>query len=711
MLCRALRSSVTGGLPFTLPYPMSRYALLLFFAPLLCGAPAGGREAPRYVEGDVIVTFKTDQDLSGARKALSRKSLAFSQHFGLLSSARKRQTGLVRSGKLSTAQLIAQLKDDPAVESVEPNYLRFVRGVPNDPEFTKLWGLRNTGQSVNGLSGTPNADMKFIPAMELANPAASVPVVGVMDTGIDRHHADLAANLWINSGEIQFNGIDDDGNGRIDDYHGFDFVANTNNITDSGDHGTHVAGTVGATGNNSKGVIGTNPRAKIMALKVSSDGTAINTAAVISALQYATQMKSAGVNLVALNASFGGGGFSSSEQAAIQAAGNAGIVLCVAAGNDAANNDAISEYPANYRLSNMIVVAASDQNDALASFSNYGATKVDLAAPGESIYSTRPGVVGTIFQIGATSYPTTALEFAGAPGTPINGTVYDCGIGNPADFPPAVSGNIALIARGTLTFQDKVTNAMNAGATAAIIYNNTGGTFSGTLNIDGNWIPGGSITQANGLAIKAMLPTAGTVTSTRTTPYQFLDGTSMATPQVAAAVSFTAMNFPADTVTQRIQRILSNTDAKPGLTGKVITGGRLNLQRVIDSDNNTLPDWWEKQFFNQYTGGSPTADPDGDGMSNRDEFLAATSPVSPLSVLKMTSFVRSPGNGNFTIQWQSVPGKTYRIAYSDSLAGGWLTNLPGSLITVPAGQFISSYTDTTAGAAGKRFYRVEVVIP
>ena len=124
-----------------------------------------------------------------------------------------------------------------------------------------------------------------------------------------------------------------------------------------------------------------------------------------------------------------------------------------------------------------------------------------------------------------------------------------------------------------------------------------------------------------------------------------------------------------------------------------------------------MPDWWEKQYFNQFTGGISTADPDGDGMSNRDEFLAATSPVDAASTLKATSGVRAPATGHFTIQWQSVPGKTYRVSYADNLSGTWLTDLPASLVTTLPGETLSSYTDTTSGSAGRRFYRVEVVIP
>ena len=167
--------------------------------------------------------------------------------------------------------------------------------------------------------------------------------------------------------------------------------------------------------------------------------------------------------------------------------------------------------------------------------------------------------------------------------------------------------NIALIARGTLNFSNKVANAMAAGARAAIIYNNTNGNFLGTLQVSNNWIPAVSLSQADGLALKAVLPATVTVVNGTdpTQIYQYLDGTSMATPHVSGAVAFAAMNFPGETVTQRIQRVLANVDVISGLKGKVRTGGRLNLQRIVDTDTNGLPDWWELQYFGHLTGTDP----------------------------------------------------------------------------------------------------------
>lgn len=545
-----------------------------------------GRAETQYVEGDVIVTFKATASLNTAKATLKKRSMAFSRHFGALSAKRKKQTGLVSDASKTTAQLIAELKKEPDVETVEPNYLRWVKAKPNDTRFSELWALENTGQTVNGTAGTAGADIKFLPAWERARTSTTKLVVAVIDTGVDYTHPDLAANMWINDEEIPGNSTDDDSDGYADDVHGYDFSANDAAPWDSGHHGTHVAGTIAGLGNNQDGITGVNDHVKIMALKVSNNGNTISTSAVIAAVQYATMMKTRGVNVVAINASYGGGGFSTAERDAIVAAGDAGIILCAAAGNETANNDNIDSYPASYRLANMIVVAATDQKDALASYSNFGATTVDMAAPGSDILSLKPSTM--IFKAGGTTYTTNELDFTGRT-TSVTGTIIDCGIGSAGQFPAAVSGNIALIQRGDINFSVKVQNAMNAGAKAAIIYNNIADNFLGTLQTSGNWIPALSISQADGLAIKAALPLAGSVTAS--SAYQFLDGTSMATPHVAGAVAFAAMCFSSETVAQRRQRILEAVDSKSSLQGKVITGGRLNLLSVINGGALGLQPW------------------------------------------------------------------------------------------------------------------------
>jgi subtilisin family serine protease len=196
----------------------------------------------------------------------------------------------------------------------------------------------------------------------------------------------LANNIWTNPGEIAGDGIDNDGNGYVDDIHGYDFVNNDADPMDDNSHGTHVAGTIAAEGNNGTGVAGVNWSAQIMPLKFLDAGGWGDTFGAIQAVEYATMM---GAKLT--SNSWGGGGYSQALYDAIAAAGDAGQLFVAAAGNSSSDNDTYPEYPASYDLDNIIAVAATDNNDQLAWFSNYGAASVDLGAPGVDIYSTFPG--------------------------------------------------------------------------------------------------------------------------------------------------------------------------------------------------------------------------------------------------------------------------------------------------------------------------------
>ena len=673
-------------------------------------AAAAGVAPPTgdYVEGDVLVTFKPGYDLPAVHQTLTLHSLTSVTDFTGLSDHYGKQFCLVHDNLRSTAQLIAELSLDPAVESVEPNYLRRVTSVPNDPLFTNLWGLRDTGQSVNGFAGTANADIHFLPAWALARTSTNPVVVAVIDTGVDYTHPDLAGNMWFNPGEIPDNGLDDDNDGYVDDEFGYDFIDHQSSPQDSGFHGTHVAGTVAAVGNNELGVIGVDYQAKIMALKASSDGDTLSTSAIIEAIQYAIMMKNRGVNIAAINESFGGGGYSSTEVAAMQAAGAVGIIFCISAGNDGLDHDTNPAYPADYALTNKLVVAATDQDDALAGFSDYGANTVDLGAPGVNIMSALPvSQAGTLayVQEGTTTYSAQELMYSGTT-TGITDKVYACGLGNPADFPAAVSNHIALIQRGTLFFSEKVSNAIAAGARGAIIYNNVSGNFNGTLQSSSNWIPAISLSQTDGQSLLALLPTTVTLVNRRdpTQVYQYLNGTSMAAPHVAGAVAFAAMNFPGETVAQRIQRVLNNVDVVPGLQGKVRTGGRLNLQRIVDSDLNGLPDWWEQEYFGQLTGTDSSADPDDDGLSNRTEWLAGTNPTNAASVLRLAVLPVTNVN-SVSLTWPSVAGKTYRLERATNLLTGFDSVLGTNLTaTTP----INTMTDSEVLPGDARYYRVGV---
>jgi subtilisin family serine protease len=270
--------------------------------------------------------------------------------------------------------------------SLEPDRIITSAALPNDPSFSRLWGLHNTGQT----GGVIDADIDAAEAWNVTTGSRAV-VVAVIDTGIDYRHPDLAANMWRNPGEIPGDGIDNDRNGFVDDVYGWDFANNDADPFDDEGHGTHVAGTIGAVGNNGTGVAGVNWQVSLMALKfLGADGSG-TTSAAVAALNYATMMRQThGVNVVATNNSWGGGGASTALTNAIVAGGNAGILTVAAAGNESANNDTTPSYPANVNSTAVISVAATDASNRLASFSNYGATTVDVAAPGVGIYSTTP---------------------------------------------------------------------------------------------------------------------------------------------------------------------------------------------------------------------------------------------------------------------------------------------------------------------------------
>jgi hypothetical protein len=284
--------------------------------------------------------------------------------------------------------------------------------------------------------------------------------------------------------------------------------------------------------------------------------------------------------------------------------------------------------------------------------------------------------------------------------------MYFCNLGNPDDFPAAVSNNLALIQRGTLTFAAKISNAMNAGARAAMVFNNATGSFNGTLGAAGNWIPAVSLSQAVGATLVAALPATATVFDAPdpNQSYQFLDGTSMATPHVSGAVALAAMNFPNESAVQRVQRILANTTPLPGLAGLVATGGRLNLAATVDTDGNGLPDWWELQYFGHLTGTDPAADPDHDGEDNLAEFLAGTDPTDPNSVFHLAVPVPLTGN-RWQIEWPSVDGRYYRILRSTNLLSSIHTIVQTNLTATPP---LNTFTDAPPSPSEAGFYRLEL---
>src|SRR6266508_2886436 len=346
-------------------------------------APTAAKPPKESVPGELLVGFRADVSSAEQRKVLAKVGAVEKRRFNRIHGA------LARLQPDAVAHAIDELRSDPRVRYAEPNFVVHADAAPNDPFYSRLWGLNNTGQPVNGFPGTPDADIDAEEAWSVTTGSANV-TVAVIDTGVDYSHPDLSSAIWINPGEdcagCRTDGVDNDGNGYVDDWRGWDFANHDNAPADDHGHGTHVAGTIGAVGDNGIGVTGVNWNVRVMPLKfLSSTGTG-TTADAISAVLYAAA-KGADV----LNNSWAGDEYSQALGDAIADADAHGSLFVAAAGNDGRDNDATPTYPASYELPNVVSVAATDDTDDLAFFSNAGRRSVDLGAPGVNIYSTWPG--------------------------------------------------------------------------------------------------------------------------------------------------------------------------------------------------------------------------------------------------------------------------------------------------------------------------------
>lgn len=305
----------------------------------------------------------------------------------------------------SLAAAASRLLRSPEIIYVQPNYYYRLSQEPNDPKFPE-----------SGMFGLPIISAPL--AWNLATGSRDV-VVAVVDTGMRYAHEDLAANTWTNPGEIAGNDIDDDGNGFIDDVHGYDFFSDDSDPIDENGHGTHVTGTIGAVGNNGLGVVGVNWAVSLMAVKIfSATGTDTTTAMVLNAYSYIRMMKQRGVNIRVTNNSFGGCdencSFDQAMKDAIDALGDADILNIFAAGNGNTDIDAQPFFPASYTSPSIISVASSTSIDSRSGFSNFGIESVDLAAPGSVILSTTFGADDTYGILSGTSMATPHVTGAAA---------------------------------------------------------------------------------------------------------------------------------------------------------------------------------------------------------------------------------------------------------------------------------------------------------
>ncbi len=335
---------------------------------------AKGLDSGEYVPDEVIVKFR--EEVSRARANNLLETLSAQDHKTLFTPEKKfnsqfSQIKLPKSQSVEDA--IAMYNSDPDVEYAQPNYIYRITATPDDPDYGQLWGLHNTGQSVNGTTGTPDSDINAPEAWDTVTDCSNV-IVAVLDSGINYDQRDLALNMW-NGGSSYPN-------------HGYDFSDNDNDPMDLNGHGTHVAGTIGAYGDDNTGLVGVCWNVQLMAVRVMDGAGNGFTSTIAQGINFAIDQ---GAHII--NASLGGPN-DTVIQEAVNKAESAGVILVASAGNSGVNIDGAggsSSYPAKYNNSNIISVAAIDQDGVLASYSNYGTTGVDIAAPGVNIISTWPG--------------------------------------------------------------------------------------------------------------------------------------------------------------------------------------------------------------------------------------------------------------------------------------------------------------------------------
>jgi len=373
-------------------------ATVAFAAALTVVVPGASRAdaatpAPK-VAGELIVGFDDSASRAQQRSAVAEADARITQRLPGIDAA------VIRADDPATAK--SDLAGNRQVTFVEPNYLLRADKLPNDPFFNEQWGLRNTGQ----LGGNAGGDIAATTAWDVSTGGNTT--VAVIDTGIDYSHPDLDANIWRNTSE-PINGLDDDNDGFVDDVRGADFANGDSDPSDDAGHGTHVGGIIAAEGNNGTGVAGVNWNAKLMPLKFLDANGEGNTADAASAIDYAV---SHGARVI--NASWGGPAFSQTLYEAVRRAAERDVIFVAAAGNEGHDADSAPDYPAAFDLPNVISVAASDRRDHLLPYSNYGRQTVDLAAPGDDIFSTVPT---SIDSSGYANYSGTSMAAPSVAGT------------------------------------------------------------------------------------------------------------------------------------------------------------------------------------------------------------------------------------------------------------------------------------------------------
>jgi len=584
-----------------------------------------------YVPGEVLVVVSPDvnkdglvtatESLEGIEKALAGK---VARRVGLTGGRQVLRVKLPEGQNVESALAAKWTTQDSRIIAVEPNYIWSKDLAPDDPYFVDgtLWGLDNVV--------TPTADIGAPEAWDISTGSSDI-IVAVIDTGVDYLHPDLAANMWVNPGEIPGDGIDNDGNGYVDDVHGYDFVNYDSDPMDADGHGTHVAGTIGAVGNNALGVVGVNWNCRIMACRFLNAAGRGSTMDAIEAIKYAVAN---GARV--LNNSWGGASYSAALHAAIQDAQRAGAIFVAAAGNDAEDNDLTPHFPSSYDLDAIIAVGASDPNDGLAcwfahpitseclSGSHWGLKSVDLLAPGTAIMSTVPNrqqvltenfstiapptFLGTKFELvsGGRNYWATTSNYGGCAVADTFSKPYRPNAdGSIVTVPPINTvGMRALHVLFYLAMQtdpgggdyldfDVTTDGGQTWHNLLHLY----GTVNGTLGADvpnevrgpqtqfrWRWVTDNADNNSLGV-VRLDDVEVSFLGDDYANAYDSWNGTSMATPHVSGAAALLLSTNPTMPTPVLKARLLNTVDVQGY---PVLTGGRLNLFRAM-SEFTTPP--------------------------------------------------------------------------------------------------------------------------
>ncbi len=346
----------------------------------------------RRTTDEILVRFRKSATISSKNAIKTRLKTKVMREF--------RHIGNIQLVKLPKGTAIGQVlksyKNHPDVLYAEPNYIVESNATPDDPLFSSQWGLQG------GSEWITDSDIDAPEAWDLTTGSEDA-VIAVVDSGVDYTHPDLAPNMFRNSGDCDSDGIDDDGNGYVDDCYGINVVAGNSDPMDDYYHGTHAAGIIGAVGNNSLGIVGVNWETRILACKfIGADGQG-SIAGAIACFDYISGMKDRGVNIIASNNSWSGGDYSQAMYDSIGALRQRGILLVTSAGNYNQDNDTLQTYPCAYNQPNILCVGASEWTGRIAYGTNRGKQSVHLMAPGEEILSTVPAQYGDYAELSQTS--------------------------------------------------------------------------------------------------------------------------------------------------------------------------------------------------------------------------------------------------------------------------------------------------------------------